>query len=228
LILFRSRQKPAIRTLDEAVRLSGGQVFVVRWARGTVYAQLPGLFGKREVALEDLQWCEIHEAAAPHLGWMREVYFQLARLKNEAGHDATASALYLSRSGYSSLNKSELLTTPFSSDEQTGHTFAPRKITEVAPGRIFALSGFEFTEYYFIVSKDHSQLIGIDAGTRPDAAQSALEALRAVHPDLPPLKTIFITHAHWITSAGSTIFANCPPRHVSTLGATMRRNSNTR
>jgi glyoxylase-like metal-dependent hydrolase (beta-lactamase superfamily II) len=199
-----------IRTLDEAVRLSGGQVFVVRWARGTVYAQLPSLFGKHEAAFEDLEWCETHEAAAPHLGWMREVYFQLARLKNDAGHDATASALYLSRSGYSSLNKSELLTTPFSSDEQTGHTFAPRTITEVVPGRIFALSGFEFTEYYFIVSKDHSQLIGIDAGTRPDAAQSALEALRAVHSDLPPLKTILITHSHWDHIGGSHYFRQLP------------------
>jgi glyoxylase-like metal-dependent hydrolase (beta-lactamase superfamily II) len=201
--------RETIRTLDEAVRLSGGQVFVVRWARGIVYAQLPGFFGEREAALEDLQWCETHEAAAPHLGWMREVYFQLARLK-DAAHDATASALYLSRSGYSSLSKSELLTTPFSSDEETGHTFASRRITEVVPGRIFALSGFEFTEYYFIVSKDRSQLIGIDAGTRPDAAQSALETLRAAHPDLPPLKTIFVTHSHWDHIGGAHYFRQLP------------------
>ena len=40
------------------------------------------------------------------------------------------------------------------------------------------LSGFEFTEYYFIVSADRRELIAIDAGTRPDSARAAHEALQ--------------------------------------------------
>src|SRR5438445_8311035 len=60
----------------------------------------------------------------------------------------------------------------------------PRRITEVVPGRVYVLSGFEFTEYYFVVSKDRHQLISIDAGTRPDFAKGAYEALQAFAPGL--------------------------------------------
>jgi len=199
-----------IAVLDEAKRLSGGQIFEVRWARGIVFAQLPALLGKGQTALEDLNWCEDHASAGPHLGWMREVYFQLGRLQRDLRHDDAAAASYLARSGYKNFDKTDFLTTPFSENEQTGHTFAPRVIRDVVPGRIFALSGFEFTEYYFIVSKDGSQLIGIDAGTRPDGAQAAFEALRAAHPGLPALKTIFVTHAHWDHIGGHHYFRQLP------------------
>ena len=67
--------------------------------------------------------------------------------------------------------------TPFSEEVASGHTFAPRRISEIVPGRVYALSGFEFTEYYFVVSDDRRELIGIDAGTRPDSAKAAYEAL---------------------------------------------------
>ncbi len=75
------------------------------------------------------------------------------------------------------------------------------------------LTGFEFTEYYFVVSEDGRQLIGIDAGTRPDSAKAAYEALRAHIPGLPELTTIFITHAHWDHVGGHSYFrALMPPR----------------
>jgi glyoxylase-like metal-dependent hydrolase (beta-lactamase superfamily II) len=74
------------------------------------------------------------------------------------------------------------------------------------PGRVYALSGFEFTEYYFVVSDDRRELIGIDAGTRPDSAKAAYEALRAYAPNLPELTTVFITHSHWDHVGGHTYF----------------------
>ena len=49
--------KETIATLEEAKRLSDGQVFVVRWASGVVYAPLPGLFNQRDAARADLTWC---------------------------------------------------------------------------------------------------------------------------------------------------------------------------
>jgi glyoxylase-like metal-dependent hydrolase (beta-lactamase superfamily II) len=70
-------------------------------------------------------------------------------------------------------------------------------LTEVVPGKVFKLSGFEFTEYNFIVSKDGKELIAIDAGTRPDSAQAAHEFLRSRVANLPPLTTVFVTHSHW-------------------------------
>ena len=49
--------------------------------------------------------------------------------------------------------------TPFSEEVASGHTFAPRRISEIVPGRVYALSGFEFTEYYFVVSDDRRELL---------------------------------------------------------------------
>jgi glyoxylase-like metal-dependent hydrolase (beta-lactamase superfamily II) len=63
-----------------------------------------------------------------------------------------------------------------------------------------------------VVSEDGRELIGIDAGTRPDAAKGAYEALRAYAPGLPALTTIFITHAHWDHVGGYSFFTSLNPR----------------
>jgi glyoxylase-like metal-dependent hydrolase (beta-lactamase superfamily II) len=202
-----------IATLDQAKQLSGGQVFVVNWIAGVVHTKLPGYFHQRKAAQEELAWCLEHADKAPHPAWMREVYFHLGKLALNDGDTAKAQE-YLRRSGYSDFDRPITLATPFSEDKASGHAFAPRRITEVVPGRVFALSGFEFTEYYFVVSKDGHQLISIDTGTRPDFAQRAYEALQAFAPGLPPLTTVFITHAHWDHVGGHSYFRglNPPPR----------------
>jgi glyoxylase-like metal-dependent hydrolase (beta-lactamase superfamily II) len=105
-----------------------------------------------------------------------------------------------------------VLTTPFSEDPLSGHAFASRRIAEIVPGRVYALSGFEFTEYYFVVSDDRRELIGIDAGTRADSAKTAYEALRAYAPNLPELTTIFVTHSHWDHIGGQTYFRDLNPK----------------
>src|SRR5215831_703669 len=204
--------KETIATLEEAKRLSDGQVFVVRWASGVVYAQLPGLFNQRDAARADLTWCVENADKAPHVGWLREVYYQLGTLEREAGRGREARQ-YLRLSGYPAFGKAITLTTPFAEDVATGHTFSPKRIAEIVPGKVYALSGFEFTEYYFVVSEDRRELIGIDAGTRPDSAKAAHEALRAHAPGLPPLTTILITHSHWAHVGGHSYFRGLDP-HV--------------
>src|SRR5215470_906235 len=170
--------KETVATLEDAKRLSGGEIFPVRWISGVVYAQLPGVFKQRDAARADLMWCVENADKAPHGGWLREVYYQLAALDRAAGRDSEAQR-YLALSGYPDFSKRVTLTAPYSEDPSTGHTFSPRRITEVVPGKVYELSGFEFTEYYFVVSVDRRELIGIDAGTRRDSAQAAYEALRA-------------------------------------------------
>src|SRR5262249_42117957 len=131
-----------IAILDRARQLSGGEVFVVNWIAGTVHAQLPNRFDQRKSAREELQWCVDHVDKAPHAAWLREVYYQLAKLASQDG-DRTKSQEYLRRSGYRDLNRPIVLTTPFSEELSSGHTFCPRRISELVPGRVYVLSGFE-------------------------------------------------------------------------------------
>src|SRR4030095_3329470 len=176
--------KDTIATLDQAKQLSGGQVFVVNWIAGVVHTKLPGYFHQRKAAQTELAWCLEHADKAPHPGWLREVYYHLGKLALDDGNTAKAQE-YLRRSGYTDFDHPITLATPFSEEKTSGHAFAPRRITEIVPGRVYALTGFEFTEYYFVVSKDRNQLIGIDAGTRPDFAKGAYEALQSFAPGLP-------------------------------------------
>jgi glyoxylase-like metal-dependent hydrolase (beta-lactamase superfamily II) len=197
--------KETIAILDQAKQLSGGNVFVVNWIAGVVRTELPGFFGQRKTAEAELAWCVEHAGKAPHPAWLREVYYHLGKLALNDSDTAKAQD-YLRRSGYSDFDRPITLATPFSEDKAAGHAFAPRRIAEIVPHRVYALSGFEFTEYYFVVSKDGHELIGIDAGTRPDSAKGAYEALQAYAQGLPPLTTVFITHAHWDHVGGHSYF----------------------
>jgi glyoxylase-like metal-dependent hydrolase (beta-lactamase superfamily II) len=200
-----------IAMLDRARQMSGGQIFVVNWIAGVVHSELPGLFRQSKPAEAELAWCLDHADKAPHAGWLREVDYHLGKLALAKGERAQAEE-YLQKSGYKDWNRPITLTTPFSEEAATGHTFAPRRIAAILPGRVYVLTGFEFTEYYFVVSENGRELIGIDAGTRPDSAKTAYEALRAQVPGLPPLTTIFITHAHWDHVGGHSFFESLNPR----------------
>jgi Metallo-beta-lactamase superfamily len=188
--------KEAIATLDQAKQLSGGKIFVVNWISGIVRSQLPGFFRQKNAAQQDLSWCIENSEKAPHSGWMREIYYHIGKLADDSG-DQTRAQSFLRRSGYTGFDRPITLLTPFTEQAATGHTFAPRQITEVIPHKVYLLSGYEFTEYYFVLSDDGRELVAIDAGTRPDAAKAAYEVLHAYAPGLPELTTVFVTHAHW-------------------------------
>src|SRR5258708_2752659 len=51
----------------------------------------------------------------------------------------------------------------------------------------------------------------MDAGTRRDSAGEAYEARRGGAPGLPPLTSIFVTHAHWDHVGGHTYFRSLNP-----------------
>src|SRR5215471_14997269 len=211
-LLYRySYVKETIAILEQAKQLSEGKVFVVNWIAGIVYTEIPGFFGQRNAAREALTWCVENIDKAPHAAWLREVYYHLAKLARSEGDQAKAQD-YLRRSGYSDFDRPITLATPFSEETVSGHAFAPRHIAEIVAGRVYMLSGFEFTEYYFVVSEDRRELIGIDAGTRRDFAKGAYEALRAYAPGLPALSAVFVTHAHWDHVGGHSYYESLSPR----------------
>src|SRR5262249_14331682 len=160
------------------------------------HTEIPGFFGQRKAAHEELTCCLNNIDKAPHTAWRREAYYHLAKLAHSE-RDQTKAQDYPRRSGYTDFDHPITSAAPASEDEAAGRASAPRRIREVIAHRVYVLSGFEFTEYYFVVSKNGHELIGIDAGTRPDFAKGAYEALQAYAPGLPPLTTVFITHAHW-------------------------------
>jgi len=203
--------KDTMAILDQAKQLSGGQVFVVNWIAGIVHTELPNFFHQRTAAQGELAWCVENADKAPHAGWLREVYYHLGKLALADGEQAKAQE-YLRRSGYKAFDRPITLITSFSEDIASGHAFVPRRIAEIVPGRVYALSGFEFTEYYFVVSDNGRELIGIDAGTRADSAKVAYEALRAYAPSLPQLTSVLITHSHWDHVGGHDYFRALNPR----------------
>jgi glyoxylase-like metal-dependent hydrolase (beta-lactamase superfamily II) len=199
-----------IGMLQTAKKLSGGNVFIVRWVSGVVSAQLPGIFRQKATALEDLNWCVAHAGQAPAPEFLNEVYLRLANLYRKDGHAAKADE-YLKLSGAPRFDTPTTQLSPFREDPVSGHTFSAKRIAEVVPGNVYALSGYEFTEFYFVVSEDGRELIAIDAGTRPDSAQAAYEALRARAPNLPQLTTVLVTHSHWDHVGGHRYFRSLKP-----------------
>ena len=201
--------RETIAMLDQAEKLSGGQVFVVRWISGVVRSQLPARFHQKPKAYQDLEWCVANAAKAPDDGWIRPAALRLAVLYREDGDSAKAQK-FLKLSGASSFESPIALTT-YSEDPATGHTFTSKAVREVVPGRVYQTTGYDFAELYFVVSKDGRELIGVDAGTRRDSAQAAYEALRAHAPKLPELTTVFVTHSHWDHVGGHHVFHSLKP-----------------
>ena len=199
-----------ISTLETARLLSGNDLFLVRWSTGIVYAQLPAIFQKRDTAFNDLNWCIENISIAPHYGWLRELYYHLGFIFDKEDDQGKAQE-YLDLSGYKDFEKKIILTTSNSTNGKKGSTFHPKRLLQVIPDKVFALTGFEFTEFYFIVTDDGNELIAIDTGTRPDSAQEAYEHLIDQFPDLPQLTTIFITHSHWDHIGGYKFFKGLNP-----------------
>ena len=195
--------------LDEAEKLSGGQIFVVRWISGVVRSQLPPRFHQQRKAHEDLEWALANAEKAPDQGWIRAAALRLAVLYRE-DRDAAKARQFLTLSGASGFD-SPVTLSPYSEDPVTGHTFTSRSVREIVPGRVYQTAGYDFAELYFVVSRDGHELIAIDAGTRPDSVRAAYEALRAHAPNLPELTTVFVTHSHWDHVGGHRFFRSLKP-----------------
>jgi glyoxylase-like metal-dependent hydrolase (beta-lactamase superfamily II) len=194
----------AIGMLDQAVAVDPG---LSRVFRGLVLAQLPARFGQAQRAAEELRWLldgadsPLHPdritLTAAH-GLRRAAWQALARALHtleRPGEAATA----LARSGAPSLEADvPLLATPWSVTAADGFRFGPPRVWSPQPG-VFVASGHDFADIAFIATD--AGVVAIDAGTTPDTARRAWQAVSAKLPG-QTIRTVIMTHGHWDHAGG--------------------------
>ena len=196
--------------LDEARALAPNHP-LVRWSSGLIYAQVPGIFGKRDEALTELLWLVERPELEPNPGFYRDAYRFLSKLYADEGETELADR-YLTKSGYEDYEPTTLFMGWFATTRDEGLLFAPTPwIEEVVPERVFAVRGFGFSDLHFVVSDDGRELISIDAGHQPFSMEAGHVFLMDRYPDLPPLTTAFVTHAHWDHVGGFTYLKSLDP-----------------
>jgi glyoxylase-like metal-dependent hydrolase (beta-lactamase superfamily II) len=197
----------AIGKLDAA---AAADPLLGRYARGSVFAELPERFGKTRVAVDDLEACLSHRAEFP-VNLDRAVYRALAVAYRTLG-DAVRSREMLARSGFSSLEGENvpLVLSDLSVDPKRGFRFSEKRLVREAEG-VYVAEGYDFGNLAFIVGRD--AIVAIDAGTTESSAREAVAALRTV--SQAPIKYVILTHGHWdhvgglaaVREPGATVIA---------------------
>jgi len=197
---------------------------IARWVSGLLQTGLPWPFGNRQVALEDLTWCERTitesiERKSAAFQFLREVYYNLAVIYRDAGQNDLAQK-YLELSRHQSFDKKILLATFYATDS-AGLRISIKHITESIPRKVFTVSGFDMSEFNFIISDDGTQMMAVDMGSREDTAESAYKFLEEYYTEkygqepgysgLPKLTTVFVTHVHWDHIGGHKFFERLNP-----------------
>lgn len=180
--------RAALAKLDRAVAQEPG---LTTYFRGLVLAEVPALLGKRQAALDDLEWVLVHRAAFPP-AILRGVYRALAKVYAAQGR-VEESREALQRSGYASLDADESqFATDASLTAADGFRFVQPRLIEPLPG-VYVAQGYDFADLAFIATADG--IVAIDAASTPAHARAALAGLRR-RTDAP-ISHVIITHAHW-------------------------------
>ena len=179
----------AIAKLDRA---AAADPLLGRYARGSVFAELPERFGKTRIAVDDLEACLSRRAEFP-VNLDRAIYRALAVAYRTLGEKARSREM-LGRSGFSVLEgeDSPLVLSDLSVDPRRGFRFSERRLVREAEG-VYVAEGYDFGNLAFIVGND--AIVAIDAGTTESSAREAVAALRTV--SQAPIKYVILTHGHW-------------------------------
>lgn len=193
---------------------------IARWTSGLLNAQLPAPFGDKQEAFADLDFvndtitADVRREAQAFM-FLRETYFALANLYCGDGDPAKAEK-FLELSTYPSLKKKVdiILATLFSADD-LGLRDGIKHVSVHGDGKVFTVSGYDMSEYNFVISENGEELIAIDSGSQVFLAEPAWEAfvsfLEAHHIERPPLTTVIFTHAHWDHIGGHPVYRRLNP-----------------
>jgi glyoxylase-like metal-dependent hydrolase (beta-lactamase superfamily II) len=198
----------AINKLDRA---AAADPLLGRFARGSVFAELPTRFGKTHAAVDDLEACLARRAEFP-VNVDRAIYRSLAIAYRTLGDDARSREM-LAHSGISALegNDDPVVLADLSVDPKRGFRFSEKRLVREADG-VYVAEGYDFANLAFIVGNDG--IVAIDAGTTEPSARDAVAALRTV--SQAPVKYVILTHGHWdhvgglaaVREPGSTVIAH--------------------
>lgn len=207
-------------TKNEPDFTANNEKLIARWVSGLLQAQLPWPFGNREVAFEDLSWCEKTitenmERESNAFQFLREAYYSLALLYKNSGQNDQAQK-YLELSRYENFDRKKILIATFYSATPNGFRVSIKHITESIPRIVFTVSGFDMSEFNFIVSEDGEQLFAIDMGSREDTAEGAYKYFEDYYLEkygkepgitgVPKLTKVFVSHVHWDHIGGHPFF----------------------
>jgi len=179
----------AIGKLDRA---AAADPLLGRYARGSVFAELPDRFGKTQVAVDDLEACLARRTEFP-VNVDRPIYHALAVAYRRLGKPERSREM-LAHSGVSALDGEDapLVLSDVSVDPKNGFRFSEKRLVREAEG-VYVAEGYDFGNLAFIVGRD--AIVAIDAGTTESSARDAVAALRTV--SLAPIKYLILTHGHW-------------------------------
>jgi glyoxylase-like metal-dependent hydrolase (beta-lactamase superfamily II) len=178
----------AIGKLDRA---AAADPLLGRYARGSVFAELPDRFGKTHVAVDDLEACLARRAEFP-VNLDRSIYHALAVSYRRLGKPERSREM-VAHSGVSALGGEDApLLSDVSVDPKNGFRFSEKRLVREAEG-VYVAEGYDFGNLAFIVGRD--AIVAIDAGTTESSARDAVAALRTV--SLAPIKYVILTHGHW-------------------------------
>ena len=193
---------------------------IARWVSGLLNAQLPAPLGNPQTAFADLTWVNdtitrTAERASQAYMFLRETYFQLARLYRNAGNQQEAER-YLRLSTYTSFEDKKIILATLFSCDSNGLRDGIKHVSVNGNGTVFTLSGQDMSEFNFILSNDGKHLIAVDGGTREDTTETAWQALQAHFRESgianpPPLTTVIYTHAHWDHIGGNLAYRRINP-----------------
>ena len=193
---------------------------VARWVSGLLNAALPAPLGDRQTAFEDLEWVSATIMATVYRqvnGYMflRETWFNLARLYNAAG-DTVRAQEYLRLSTYTSFEPHTTLFATLFACSPSGLRDGIKAVGMAADGHVFNVTGHDMSEFNYIISKDRQHLIAVDGGTRWQTAEAAYQYLlgylarQGITP--PPLTHVIFTHAHWDHIGGQAFYRRLSPQ----------------